>query len=105
MLCSVMLTATIVSAQKKTATMKVYGNCDMCKSTIEGSLKKKDGVISKKWDKETKVLTVNYESSKITPEQIGKKVADAGYDNEYATAPDAKYNGLHSCCKYDRPKK
>ena len=90
---------------KKTETIKVYGNCDMCKATIEGSLKKKDGVISKKWDQKSLMLTVTYDATKITVKQIAQKVADVGYDNEHATATDAKYNGLHKCCKYERPKK
>lgn len=93
------------TATTKTETIKVYGNCDMCKATIEGALKKKDGVISKRWDKNTKILTVTYDSSKITIKQIGQKVANVGYDNEHATAPDAVYNKLHSCCHYERPKK
>lgn len=77
----------------------------MCKATIEGALKKKDGVFSKKWNKETKMLTVTYDTVKITIKQIGEKVSDVGYDNEYATASDAKYNSLHQCCQYTRPKK
>ncbi len=94
-----------VFGQSKTETFKVYGNCDMCKANIEGALKKKDGIVSKKWDVEKKELTVTYESSKITIQQIGQKIADAGYDNQYATSTDAKYNGLMKCCQYQRPKK
>ena len=90
---------------KKTETIKVYGNCEMCKTTIEGSLKKKDGIISKKWDQETKMLSVTYDSVKITIQQIGEKIAGVGYDNEHKTATDEKYKNLHKCCQYDRPKK
>jgi copper chaperone CopZ len=89
----------------KTDTIKVYGNCDMCKATIEGSLKKKDGIISKSWNKDTKMLTVTYDSSKTTIKKIAQKVADVGYDNVYVTATDEAYNKLHTCCHYDRPKK
>ena len=89
----------------KTDTIKVYGNCDMCKATIESSLKKKDGVLSKKWDKNTKMLTVTYDTGKITIQKIGEKIAAVGYDNEYVTAKDEVYNKLHHCCQYDRPKK
>ena len=91
--------------ETKTDTIKVYGNCGMCKATIEKSLKKKDGVLSKNWNKETKILTVTYNSEKITIQKIGEKIASAGYDNQYATAPDEAYNNLHSCCQYERPKK
>ena len=104
LLCCFILS--IVSfAQNKTETFKVYGNCNICKGNIEGALKKKDGIISKKWDVDKKELTVTYDPNKITVKQIGQKVADAGYDNQYAIATDAKYNGLMKCCQYDRPKK
>ena len=108
LLCCLAFSITGVFSQEKstakTDSFKVYGNCKMCKATIEGALKTKDGVLSKQWDKNTKILTVTYEPSKITIQQIGKKVADAGYDNEYAKAPDSTYNSLHSCCQYKRPK-
>lgn len=88
----------------QTDSIKVYGNCSMCKATIEGALKKKDGVISKNWNKDTKILIVTYDPSKITIKQIGEKISEAGYDNQYATAREDAYKNLHSCCQYERPK-
>lgn len=107
LLCSFLLISFITLAQNsnKTETFKVHGNCGMCKKTIESSLKKKDGIVSKQWDVNTKMLTVTYDPSKITIQQIGEKVADVGYDNQYAVASDAKYSSLHGCCQYERPKK
>src|ERR1035437_7877914 len=106
LLCGLAFSITCVFSQEKssskTESFKVYGNCKMCKATIEGSLKKKDGILSKQWDKDSKMLSVTYDPSKITLQQIGKKVADAGYDNEYAKASDEKYNKLEHCCQYDR---
>ena len=59
LLCSFIISiATFAQAETKTETFKVYGNCNMCKANIEGVLKKKDGIISKKWDVEKKELTV-----------------------------------------------
>lgn len=101
--CSIFFCSTLF-AQEKTDSMKVWGNCGMCKKTIESSLKKKDGILSKTWNKETKILTVTYDSEKITIQKIGELVAEAGYDNQYATAPDEAYNNLHSCCQYERTK-
>ncbi|HMR46110.1 MAG TPA: cation transporter [Bacteroidia bacterium] len=90
--------------ESKTDTIKVYGNCNMCKEKIEGSLKEKDGITAKNWDKKTKLLVVTYDAAKISKEQIGQKIADVGYDNQYATATEKAYKKLHSCCQYDRPK-
>jgi mercuric ion binding protein len=105
LLCFAFLSFAGIAQEKKTETFKVYGNCDMCKSNIEGTLKKKDGVLSKRWDTKEKTLTVTYDPAKITIQQIGQKVADVGYDNEYATAKDETYKGLHKCCQYKRPEK
>ncbi len=88
----------------KKATFKVYGNCEMCQSTIEGALKKKDGVVSKSWDTETKMLTVSYDTTKITITAIKQKIADVGYDTDEIRAKTETYNKLHKCCQYDRPK-
>lgn len=88
-----------------TDTFKVYGNCDMCKSKIEGALKKKDGIISKRWDVKAKTITVSFDTNKINVKEIGQKIADVGYDNEYANAKDEVYNKLHTCCQYERHKK
>ena len=105
LLISIILFNTGSHAQVSTTdTMMVYGKCNMCKKTIEGSLKEKDGIIAKNWNKDTKMLTVTYDASKINKEQIGQKIADAGYDNQYATATEKAYKKLHSCCQYDRPK-
>ena len=103
--CMIFSIAVFANGESKTETFKVYGNCSMCKETIEGALKKKDGVLSKKWDVEKKEITVTYDPSKITVQKIGQLVAASGYDNQYATAPNDVYNNLHSCCQYDRPKK
>ncbi len=93
------------TASKKTEKVKIYGNCDMCKTTIEGALKKKDGVITRNWDTETKILTVTYEPSKVNLKQILQKIADVGYDSDTVKASTEIYNKLPKCCRYDRPKK
>ncbi len=107
-ICSlIFFTGLKVAAQDniKSEQLKVYGNCEMCKTTIESALKKKDGILSKNWNVDTKILTVTFDTDKITLQQIAQKVANAGYDNELATASEDAYKGLHTCCQYDRPKK
>jgi periplasmic mercuric ion binding protein len=93
------------SGTKKTESFKVYGNCEMCKKTIEGVLKKNEGIISKKWDSESKLMTVTYDTTQISLHQIHKKIAAVGYDTDLEKAGDETYNKLHGCCQYDRPKK
>lgn len=84
-----------------TSTFKVWGNCDMCKETIEGSLKV-DGVDKADWDTENKIITVSYDESKISLDQIQKNIASVGYDNEKYKGEDDAYINLPECCQYER---
>ena len=88
----------------KTETFTVYGNCGMCKSTIEKAATGVPGVKSAVWNRETDILTVNYNTSKASLDDIKKAVAASGYDSDTHRAPDEVYNKLPFCCQYDRPK-
>ena len=83
----------------KTETLKVSGNCDMCKAHIEKAAKV-DGVSKAEWSAKTKTLAVNYDPAKTNMDQIGKKIASVGHDNAKAKADDKTYNALADCCKY-----
>jgi copper chaperone CopZ len=92
------------SKKSQTETFKVWGNCGMCKKTIEKSLKTK-GISKAEWNMETKMMTVVFNPKKISLSQIHKNIASVGYDTEQETASDAVYNKLHGCCKYERKNK
>jgi mercuric ion binding protein len=93
--------STVVSNGISTSTFKVWGNCEMCKETIEGSLKE-EGVYSSNWNTESKMIEVVYDSSKISLDQIQKNIASVGYDNEKYKGDDKAYSNLPGCCQYDR---
>jgi len=96
------LVAFATKAQDKsldTATFKVEGICEMCKERIENAAYIK-GVKKVDWNKETKIITVIYKPNKVTIEEVGKSIADAGHDNEYAMASTIDYDKIHGCCKY-----
>lgn len=84
-----------------TSTFKVWGNCEMCKETIESSLKT-EGIEKADWNVDTKIMTVTYDNSKITLDQIQKNIASVGYDNEKYKGDDKAYKELAECCQYDR---
>lgn len=88
----------------KELSFKVYGNCEMCKKTIEGSLKEEKGVNFAEWNEVTKMMSVYYDPSKINEQGIQKKIAEAGYDTETEKGDDAAYKNLPGCCQYDRKK-
>ncbi len=85
----------------KTEKIKVWGNCGMCKTTIEKAAKAA-GANYALWNEEAKILTVKFTDSKTNSSKIEKKVAASGYDTQNETAPDEVYNNLHGCCQYDR---
>ena len=100
-----LFTSTTSSAQNKSELkyeiVKVWGNCGMCKETIEASAKKA-GASTADWSEDTKDLRISYAAKKTSSEKIQKKIAAAGYDTRDFTANDKAYNALHGCCKYDR---
>ena len=83
------------------STFKVWGNCEMCKETIEGSLKT-DGIAKADWNVDTKLLTVEFDTAKISLDRIQKNIASVGYDNEKYKGDDKAYSELADCCQYDR---
>lgn len=90
-----------VSAQDKTNSFKVYGNCNMCKKRIEKAAAI-DGVSKAEWNVQSKVMTVSYDAAKTSEKVVQQKIAAAGHDTEKEKAADSIYNKLPGCCQYDR---
>lgn len=97
------LSSVSVFAQAKTDSFKVYGNCGMCKKRIEKAVKV-EGVTMADWDTETKIITVTYDATKITNNDLQQKIAAVGHDTEKYAADDKVYEKLPGCCLYDRKK-
>ena len=85
-------------------TIKVAGNCGMCKKHIEKAAKDA-GATSANWDKVTKILTVSFEAGKTSADKIETAIAGAGYDTEHKEASLEAYKKLDECCQYDRKTK
>lgn len=102
---AILFTFTACEAQiknEKKETVKIYGNCNMCKSTIEkaGNAGKTAKV---EWNKDTKMASIAYDQKATTLDEILKRIALAGYDSDAFRAPDDAYAKLPECCQYDRP--
>lgn len=96
-----LLFATFVSAQNLSKNQfQVKGNCEMCKERIETAAKKA-GAKSAQYSIDSQTLTIET-SEKVSPEDVLKKVAEAGHDNEKFKASDETYDKLPGCCHYDR---
>ena len=94
------IAATIFAQDKKVieAEFKVSGNCNMCKSRIEKSVKISE-VKYAKWNKSTKMLKVAFENS-ITADSLQRRVAEVGHDTEKYKANAETYSDLPNCCLY-----
>jgi copper chaperone CopZ len=109
LLTSIILLASCANSQegsqgeKQKETFTVYGNCGMCKKTIESSLEDVAGVNSADWEIESHQMSVQFNPSTITLDEIKQLIADVGYDSDSHRAKDEVYNNLHGCCQYERP--
>lgn len=104
MTITLLLSVMVMNAQiknAKTDTVKIYGNCGMCKTKIEkaGNLK---NIAKVDWNEVTKMATLTYDESKTNQDEILKRIALVGYDSEKFLAPADVYSKLPNCCQYDR---
>jgi periplasmic mercuric ion binding protein len=91
-------------AQKATIkndTVKVWGNCGMCKAKIEKAAKSA-GATKAIWNEESKMLQVTYNTGKSSNAKIQEAIAKTGYDTQDYSADNTAYTKLHGCCQYDR---
>jgi copper chaperone CopZ len=106
---SLLLAVTLASCEaqiknQKTATVKIFGNCGMCEKTIETAAYAKNSA-SADWDRNTKQALVKFDSTQTNLDEVLKRIALAGYDNEKYLAPEDTYSNLAECCQYDREAK
>ena len=62
-----------------------------------------EGVITADWNQNTKIMHLEFDSEKVSVEQVELAIAAVGHDTENHRAPDAVYEDLPGCCLYDRP--
>ena len=94
MAITVLLSFTACNAQiknAKTESVKIYGNCGMCETTIEKAGNKKK-IAKVDWNKDTKMATITYDAKKTNQDAILKRIALSGYDSDKFLAPDDVYN-------------
>lgn len=85
----------------KVETIHIYGNCSICKKTIESAANIKD-IVKVEWNKDTKMAVLTYDEKKTNQEEILKRIGLAGYDSDKFLAPDNVYAKLETCCQYER---
>lgn len=100
-------TVSLAFAQNQNITqvnVKINGVCHICKAAIEkaGNVKNTAQV---NWNEHNKRAAISYNKAKTNINEILKRIALAGYDNELYLAPEQAYANLADCCKYKRDNK
>ena len=95
-----LLSTSGVIAETVDGKMTVQGLCGMCKTRIEKTAQGVPGVTRAEWQMDTKVLTLQFDSTKTSMEFISEQLAKVGHDTDRNRADDKVYNSLPSCCKY-----
>ena len=94
----VMVAMSFGTLSAKPAKITVNGNCNMCKAKIEKAAKDVKGVTTAVWDRETKVLTVDFDEKITDVKAIEKAVANIGFDAGEEKANVEARKKLPACC-------
>jgi copper chaperone CopZ len=89
----------MLKAQREQVEIKTSAICGMCKNTIEKDLAFEKGVKSSTLDLETKILTVEYNAKRTSPEKIRTRVTKIGYHADSLKRDVKAYEKLPLCCQ------
>ncbi|MDC6350787.1 heavy-metal-associated domain-containing protein [Zeaxanthinibacter sp. PT1] len=94
----------VVANNTKTVKGKtmVSGNCSMCQARIEKAAMDQVGVQDATWDKNTKILEVQYDETMTSIQAVEEAIARVGHDTEHHKAHEEAYENLPGCCQYER---
>lgn len=94
----------VVTNNTKTVKGKtmVSGNCSMCQARIEKAAMDQVGVQDATWDKNTKILEVQYDETMTSIQAVEEAIARVGHDTEHHKAHKEAYENLPGCCQYER---
>ncbi len=87
--------------QKKIETIEIQTSaiCGMCEERIENDLAYEKGVRYVDLDDKTKIVTVEYKTSKTNPDKIRKAISMIGYDADDVEADKEAHDKLPACCQ------
>jgi copper chaperone CopZ len=86
-------------SQSEEVKIKTSAQCEMCKDRIEDKLNYTKGVKYAELDVDSKVLTVKYNTKKLSKGDIKNVVADLGYNADDVKRNEAAHAKLPGCCK------
>ena len=99
--------SSILAEKIAEAQLKTSAHCGSCKTKIEKTVNKLDGVMNSSLDLESNILTVKYDSDKLKLDDIRAKIKKVGYEADLVdgntTKTDTKKDG--KCCDTKKDKK
>ena len=99
LLSTLFITFSLQAQKTQTVEIKTSAECGSCKDRMEGKLNYVDGIRFAELNVETKVLSVKFQASKITLEEIKKIISELGYDADDIKANPEAVEKLPACCK------
>lgn len=82
--------------------VKIAGNCGMCEARITKAANGVAGVSEVSWDKDTKMMMVNFDPGQTSLDKVEKAIAQIGHDTPNHKARNRTYEELPACCQYER---
>ena len=79
----------------------VKGNCESCIERIESTAIAM-GATSASWEPQSQTLSVEFNPAAFSADNLLRKLAEVGHDNEKYKTKDEVYVALPQCCLYDR---
>jgi mercuric ion binding protein len=81
---------------------EVSGNCEDCKKRIEKAAFSVSGVKSATWDISTHKLNLILNEEKTSLVDVKNAIAKVGHDTDASKTTQDVYDGLPTCCQYER---
>lgn len=83
----------------ETVVIQTSAQCGDCKERIEGGLNYMKGVSFAELDLESKKVTVKFNTSKVSLDEVKKKINTIGYDADDYKADSEAVLKLPACCQ------
>lgn len=93
--------AVSLQAQPSNDTLRIETSaiCGMCKTRLESELGFLRGLKSATLNLDSKVLTVVYNTKKLSPDAIRSKISSLGYRADSVAADPKAFEALPACCQ------
>lgn len=87
------------SSRFETVEIQTSAICGMCKERIEGDLAFERGVRKVELYDDTKIVTIEFRTSRTDADKLRKAISKLGYDADDVVADQEAHDRLPACCQ------